>query len=624
MKRCLVSGVGYRLLYNQLFTGRICSQYCVVNERSALLTNYIHRHQITRTLSAVDGNNKMTLNNLNVTCLPDDETLKISFEYSHNGLPARNFNLQRNKNELLGQSLQRLRANMSRFLNKAKKKKKDKNAIENVEDEDTFPISVWKNEIQLSDTTPNVEAWTVGSKLYIGDKEFHVFVNVPAVNKLVIPSSMMVNFPVYIQLNCEFTDITQCKVTWYRMTVKDTEYSGGVKEWQEIATSIVYCPTMADLGHQLKVQCTPQNIERNLVGKTVSTESPSVVNIGPGYCPFETRHLFTKEKTDETSLRVMTYNILADLYSDSDFSREQLYPYCPAYALNIDYRTQLLLKEITGYNADLICLQEVDKKVFERDLLPDLSLFNFEGLLCLKAGQVPEGSATFYNKSKFKLIDQHDIVLSGTIESDSRFNDILKLLECNEQLMHKVLQKQTIQQVSILESLAKPGQLLCVANTHLYFYPSANNVRLIQIAVCMRHLEHVVELYKDKGKSISIIFCGDFNSNPNQGINLFVTTGSIMADFQEWKLNGSTDSLLGMELNHPFSLSSGSGYPIYTNYVGGFNATLDYIFYDNLRFDVTEVVPSPDDSEVVLHTALPSVVFPSDHIAQICTLKWKQ
>ncbi len=31
--------------------------------------------------------------------------------------------------------------------------------------------------------------------------------------------------------------------------------------------------------------------------------------------------------------RVMSYNILADLYADSDFSRTNLFPQCPAYAL---------------------------------------------------------------------------------------------------------------------------------------------------------------------------------------------------------------------------------------------------------------------------------------------------
>lgn len=48
------------------------------------------------------------------------------------------------------------------------------------------------------------------------------------------------------------------------------------------------------------------------------------------------------------SFRVCSYNILADLYADSDFTRTVLHPYCPPYALQIDYRKQLFLKELLG------------------------------------------------------------------------------------------------------------------------------------------------------------------------------------------------------------------------------------------------------------------------------------
>lgn len=44
----------------------------------------------------------------------------------------------------------------------------------------------------------------------------------------------------------------------------------------------------------------------------------------------------------------MTYNILADVFADSEFTRTELYPYCAPYALSIDYRKQLLMKEILG------------------------------------------------------------------------------------------------------------------------------------------------------------------------------------------------------------------------------------------------------------------------------------
>lgn len=48
------------------------------------------------------------------------------------------------------------------------------------------------------------------------------------------------------------------------------------------------------------------------------------------------------------SFRIICYNILADTYADSDFSKDVLFPYCPQYALDMDYRKQLILKEIIG------------------------------------------------------------------------------------------------------------------------------------------------------------------------------------------------------------------------------------------------------------------------------------
>lgn len=55
-----------------------------------------------------------------------------------------------------------------------------------------------------------------------------------------------------------------------------------------------------------------------------------------------------------------------------------------------------------GYNADVICLQEVDRKVFTKDFQPIFKAQGLEGFLKLKNGELGEGSATFYRKSKFK------------------------------------------------------------------------------------------------------------------------------------------------------------------------------------------------------------------------------
>ena len=62
---------------------------------------------------------------------------------------------------------------------------------------------------------------------------------------------------------------------------------------------------------------------------------------------------------------MVSYNILSDGLAESDFSKDGLFPYCPDEFVAWPYRQSLLLDELLGYNADLICLQELDSKYFK-------------------------------------------------------------------------------------------------------------------------------------------------------------------------------------------------------------------------------------------------------------------
>ena len=57
---------------------------------------------------------------------------------------------------------------------------------------------------------------------------------------------------------------------------------------------------------------------------------------------------------------------------------------------------------ITGYNSDIICLQEVDSKVFDNDLLPTLSSVGYNGIFNKKGGTVSEGLACLFHESRFR------------------------------------------------------------------------------------------------------------------------------------------------------------------------------------------------------------------------------
>ncbi|MGH0152048.1 UNVERIFIED_CONTAM: hypothetical protein FKN15_073263, partial [Acipenser sinensis] len=313
--------------------------------------------------------------------------------------------------------------------------------------------------------------------------------------------------------------------------------------------------------------------------------------------------------------RAVSYNILADIYAQTELSKTVLYPYCAPYALDIGYRQNLLKKELAGCNADIICLQKVDKSVFTHSLSPALDAFDLDGLYRIKDKQ-HEGLATYFRRSKFTLLSQHDVTLSEALLSDPLHRDLLEKVSLSPAVRDKVVHRSTTLQVIDLQCVKDPSRKLCVANTHLYWHPKGGYVRLIQMAVSLRHIERVLsELHP----GATLLLLGDMNSTPSSGLNELLTRGAVSELHPDW--SGAEEVCLA--LSHSLTLSSACGEPAYTNYVGGFHGCLDYVFMDTRALAVEQVIPLPSHEEVTTHQALPSVGHPSDHITLVCDLRWK-
>ena len=102
------------------------------------------------------------------------------------------------------------------------------------------------------------------------------------------------------------------------------------------------------------------------------------------------------------SLRLVSYNILANGYASSPGAQEIMYPYCPSDYLRHHYRKPLLLREILGYHADIISLQECDTKFYERELSLVMKEYGYAGEMKIKSEKVQEGEAIFYRIDRFK------------------------------------------------------------------------------------------------------------------------------------------------------------------------------------------------------------------------------
>lgn len=273
------------------------------------------------------------------------------------------------------------------------------------------------------------------------------------------------------------------------------------------------------------------------MGPKVEVVSNCLVEAGPGYNAFEEKQKFTPTRLDGAQFRVMSYNLLADYYADSEKSRTELFPYCPPFALAIDYRKLLFIREILGYHADICCFQEVDGKVFDLDLTLCLGNDGMEGLL-QKKGSTSEGVATFYHRDKFSLVQSYGFNLGENIPKQPYFQELYDKIKGNEKLCERMLALSTALQVTVLKSKVN-DQYLIVANTHLYFHPDADHIRLLQIGFFMLFVKHIYQsTIADLNLSeqqMSIIFCGDFNSVPECGIYKLMTEQFVPDDFIDFQ-----------------------------------------------------------------------------------------
>ncbi|PVD39383.1 hypothetical protein C0Q70_02013 [Pomacea canaliculata] len=564
-----------------------------------------------------------------VRCIQGEEKMQITLEYGHEGGTSRAYNLDRKQTEEVGTALNRLKVNLAKNL--FKKKKKKKNVVagltggenKEVDAENTLNVVIVNScGRKVDETIPNQVAWAEGNKLMIGDTHVPIIVNPPTVKLLPLPSSIMAGFPIFPRFELEFADLQQSTFTWQKEDVSPVEEGAGVAtEGHPVikSTHPIYTPDAGDIGCRLKLTCVPGRTGRRGREDCVVSDE---VRPGPGPCPFEARQEYTSHRTEDGTFRVVSYNILAETYSDTEYARDVLFSYCPPYALEMDYRRQLLLKEITGYNADVVCLQEVDRKVFENELLPSLDMLGFTGALKIKGQQGNEGVATFIRSDKFRIISQHDVLLTDMLMNSACCSDLREAVEKLPKLKAKIEDRGNVLQAMVLETVQSPQRLLIVANTHFYFHPEAGHLRLLQAATSLRHLQSICELFEQQGREISLVFCGDFNSTPHHGVNALITTGYIPEDYADWNDGGDEERIQGLQLQHRLKLSSACGYVDFTNFTPNFQDMLDYIFIDTKNLSVKNVVPSFTVEELTLHTAIPSVVFPSDHIAQICDLTW--
>ncbi|KAF7804176.1 carbon catabolite repressor protein 4-like protein 2-like [Senna tora] len=397
-----------------------------------------------------------------------------------------------------------------------------------------------------------------------------------------------------------------------------TQRSGG-ETWIEVGRSKTYTPTADDIA--------PSPSPRRLIPVD-----------GMAHIDVDARI------TSSGTFTVLSYNILSDAYASND-----LYSYCPSWALSWPYRRQNLLREIVGYRADIICLQEVQSDHYDEFFAPELDKHGYYGLYKRKTNEVlggntniVDGCATFFRRDRFSHVKKYEVEFNKAAQSltDAMIPTTQKKTALNR------LVKDNVALIVVLEAkvnnqlVDNPGkrQLLCVANTHVNVQQDLKDVKLWQVHTLLKGLEKIAA-----SADIPMLVCGDFNSVPGSAPHALLALGKVDQMHPELAVDplnilrphsklvhqlplvsaySSFGRTVGLGFDqHKRRLDSATNEPLFTNVTRDFIGTLDYIFYTADSLVVESLLELLDEESLRKDTALPSPEWSSDHIALLAEFR---
>jgi CCR4-NOT transcription complex subunit 6 len=259
---------------------------------------------------------------------------------------------------------------------------------------------------------------------------------------------------------------------------------------------------------------------------------------------------------------VATYNVLATAYI-----QRSRYPRTPALVLDPAWRVPALAQHISSFEADVICLQEVESETFSA-LRSRLGSRGHAAHYARKNGGSPDGCATFFRQDALRLLDEKVVRLA-----DREFGRA---------------DSGNIALITILDAV---GRRLGLINTHLTWDPPGS-ARESQLG--LRQARQLLLEYEDIAASAEAwIIAGDLNATPDgEIISLMEASGFRCAHAGHWSSN--TCSFNGAAKKIDYLLHS---------------PTLQAEPYETCPVDAQTVLPSPEQ--------------PSDHVVLGARFEWR-
>ncbi|XP_042436734.1 carbon catabolite repressor protein 4 homolog 5-like isoform X5 [Zingiber officinale] len=197
-------------------------------------------------------------------------------------------------------------------------------------------------------------------------------------------------------------------------------------------------------------------------------------------------------------------------------------------------RKRQIHKELTLYNPNILCFQEVDKfdelaSIFQTD--------GYAGIYKQRTGEANDGCAIFWKEKEFTLLYQEDI----EFQKFGLRNNVaqLCLLKVSNNHSNHPVDKNTSSGTECKFATPVSSRTLVVGNIHVLFNPNRGDIKLGQMRVL---LERANALSKKYGNA-PVVISGDLNSTPKSAICQFLSSTEVLdiLQYDRKKMSGQVE-----------------------------------------------------------------------------------
>lgn len=337
-------------------------------------------------------------------------------------------------------------------------------------------------------------------------------------------------------------------------------------------------------------------------------------------------------KSGNPRVLVMSFNLLSQHYV-----WKQVFGYLDQEYLDwAHYRFPLINETVAQLKCDIMCFQELECLVYNNVWTKNFPIPGYKLIYVKKPnpaywGNKPsefmDGVGIFVNINRFDILDHREVNFGHYISENSERFDM------TDDLMTRIVPRNTVAVMLRLKD-KQTNKIVYVANTHLYWLPKFNDVKVIQTKILLNALNRFI---KDNDMDLDpyVIMCGDLNSTPDLLVYRLLDKGAVNIkttnEFRGFNYGEQLDGELLVEstVTSPLHLAPAYGQLLqpnfagkldFTSYTKSLTAVLDHIWFSSSRFLVSRVLGKVEKDYSQKARGFPDKYFPSDHIPLVSEL----